>query len=449
MSCMCMKDSMKREIKPSIYNSFHCIAGACSYTCCQQWRIGVDEETQKKWNSLLIPEIQDNSGKRRKAKLSSCIVNSEGESILKLGSDHFCRLLDEEHLCRVVKQYGDACIPEACRLYPRQIQNFPDRTEFSLNPGCPEVVRLLAEYGAKLDVSSFSDQENDHLLTLRLFMHQILCSEDYSLSEALYVCQFLLEQASCEEHGNVSEKTEKWKKCSASLRISLNSVPQALPGNEASLIAISGTGLERSLRDLPIWKRYLEEMKSLQPSAEESLAEQNDLFLDLTAAYREQGMYSAFLEELCPAAEEFDPAKQEESLRECSCDQQKISEKLLKNIAATELFACGAPGEGLYELRILFQWVCLEIAAIRHAVLLSSLLDKVDGLKVSSEKKVPAQQSAQIPEWMEQSIVILARIMGFCHEDIFDYMEECFEEPLWSRDYLALIHPLNKKKERK
>ena len=45
---------MKREIKIDYYDKFNCIADKCSFTCCQEWKIAVDEDTYTKWKNLSI-----------------------------------------------------------------------------------------------------------------------------------------------------------------------------------------------------------------------------------------------------------------------------------------------------------------------------------------------------------------------------------------------------------
>lgn len=42
---------MKR-IRPDYYDKFTCIADQCSITCCQEWKIGVDADTNRKWKKF-------------------------------------------------------------------------------------------------------------------------------------------------------------------------------------------------------------------------------------------------------------------------------------------------------------------------------------------------------------------------------------------------------------
>lgn len=45
---------MKR-IRPDFYNEFHCIADSCTITCCQEWKIAVDPDTNQKWKKVSAP----------------------------------------------------------------------------------------------------------------------------------------------------------------------------------------------------------------------------------------------------------------------------------------------------------------------------------------------------------------------------------------------------------
>lgn len=34
---------------PDYYEAFHCLAGACPHTCCEKWKVVVDEETARRY----------------------------------------------------------------------------------------------------------------------------------------------------------------------------------------------------------------------------------------------------------------------------------------------------------------------------------------------------------------------------------------------------------------
>ena len=42
--------------KPEYYDEFVCTANKCPLTCCREWKIEVDDETNEKWKKLQAPE---------------------------------------------------------------------------------------------------------------------------------------------------------------------------------------------------------------------------------------------------------------------------------------------------------------------------------------------------------------------------------------------------------
>ena len=45
-----------KNYQPDYYNKFKCIADKCSITCCQEWKIAVDDATNRKWKKLSPPD---------------------------------------------------------------------------------------------------------------------------------------------------------------------------------------------------------------------------------------------------------------------------------------------------------------------------------------------------------------------------------------------------------
>ena len=41
-----------KNYQPDYYNNFKCIADKCSITCCQEWKIAIDDATNRKWKKL-------------------------------------------------------------------------------------------------------------------------------------------------------------------------------------------------------------------------------------------------------------------------------------------------------------------------------------------------------------------------------------------------------------
>ena len=42
--------------KPEYYDEFVCTADQCPFTCCREWKIEVDDQTNEKWKKLQAPE---------------------------------------------------------------------------------------------------------------------------------------------------------------------------------------------------------------------------------------------------------------------------------------------------------------------------------------------------------------------------------------------------------
>ena len=107
-----------RELYPAHYTRFHCIASSCDFTCCREWKIYADDAVFRKWQK---------------------------KGIRKVTEDLDCPHLAEDGLCRIITKYGEELIPETCRVFPREVREYPDRTERSLMLACPAVIDLLAE----------------------------------------------------------------------------------------------------------------------------------------------------------------------------------------------------------------------------------------------------------------------------------------------------------------
>ncbi len=174
---------MKR-IRPDFYNEFHCIADSCTITCCQEWKIAVDPDTNRKWKKKFLPPLM-----YRNKKESQCLYRKkDGLRVIQLDSDHRCPFLSENRLCRLVTAYGDKILSETCTTFPREIHRFPCHIEETLMPCCPAVIDLLEQ----ADASQFPDvptecdtplfQIRRNILRLLLPASSPVCSvEDYSI----------------------------------------------------------------------------------------------------------------------------------------------------------------------------------------------------------------------------------------------------------------------------
>ena len=44
-----------KQIRPDYYDHFSCTADQCPITCCQEWKISVDDHTNNCWKKLAPP----------------------------------------------------------------------------------------------------------------------------------------------------------------------------------------------------------------------------------------------------------------------------------------------------------------------------------------------------------------------------------------------------------
>lgn len=122
-----------KEIAPSIYKAFHCIADKCRHNCCIGWEIEIDEDT------LAFYRAQTgNFG----ARLRENIEVAQGYASFRLDVHDRCPFLNGQNLCEVYLTLGETALCQVCRDHPRFRNFFSDRTEVGLGLCCEEAARL-------------------------------------------------------------------------------------------------------------------------------------------------------------------------------------------------------------------------------------------------------------------------------------------------------------------
>lgn len=121
-------------IKPSYYDRFHCLAGACPDSCCHEWTVVVDEQSAARYRAL-----SGQLGDRLRGVLSV----EEGETILALTSDGRCPMWRQDGLCCIQAQLGADALCETCAQFPRLRHDYGDFVELGLELSCPEAARLI------------------------------------------------------------------------------------------------------------------------------------------------------------------------------------------------------------------------------------------------------------------------------------------------------------------
>ena len=116
---------MKPTVRPSFYDAFKCVGAACRVSCCTGFRFPLQRGEEKN-----LPEgtwTEDSRG--------LCFVTRPNGD---------CPFWTAGHRCPF--QHGDdqSELPGVCRVFPRIVTDYPDRTELCLDVLCPEVYRLIA-----------------------------------------------------------------------------------------------------------------------------------------------------------------------------------------------------------------------------------------------------------------------------------------------------------------
>ncbi len=115
-----LKENYMTIRKPEYYDEFVCTADKCPFTCCREWKIEVDDETNEKWKKLQAPE---NVYPVRK-NMSQYTQKKDNMRVIALNKKHICPFLNEQKLCRLVCTFGDDVLSKTCRIFPREIHKF-------------------------------------------------------------------------------------------------------------------------------------------------------------------------------------------------------------------------------------------------------------------------------------------------------------------------------------
>ena len=175
--------------KSASYDHFHCLAGACPDTCCQEWDIQVDPETAVYYDSMPGP-----MGETIRASLH----DEEGETILSLTGGH-CPMQGSDGLCLLQSQLGEQALCQVCREFPRIHHDYGNFMELNLELSCPEAARLLLQTPDILlppeEVLGGTEPDYDEdamavLLSARKEVLQLLLDPSFSTGEALTLVFF-------------------------------------------------------------------------------------------------------------------------------------------------------------------------------------------------------------------------------------------------------------------
>ena len=399
-----MSENRKPIIEPDFYKDFHCIGGQCSFTCCKEWKIAVDQETKKRWRKLSVPETVLESGRvpkhacrssLDKAHLSQFVMKKDGGEIIELLPNMRCPFLEDTELCRLVLDYGEECLSETCHVFPRETHEFANRTERTLVSCCPEIVDrlyVLKElHFMKLPYQdrAFLLEGKDKLFQIRNIMMYWLQDASVSNEVNLKRCLFMIL--------DLFDKKTKGKMLD--------------PGE--------------CLKEADV-EKLTEMILAMPKDTQASIEEQNALFLDVTENYRKEGRYQGLLNPLYAMAEQLSREFQEADAARmdvvCALHAEVVAAyaPLLRNYLVAEAFATLLiPGCTLRDMVLQLEWMIMEYVLIVHAMVLQRLCEDAP---------------LTYPKAREL-LILIARMTGYDGDEIEEYLRDSFENPVWPWGY--------------
>jgi len=379
---------MSQSVKINYYDTFKCIADQCSLTCCQEWRIAVDDTTKKKW---VGKQIQDDEI-QKEVVLCNCLKDDEGSSIIKLNKEKKCPFLNQEKLCKLVIGLGEEFLSHTCATFPRQKKEFEGRTEHSLSSCCPVVVDLMREMEPQLSEAKpvLANLEEVLAYEVRELMLTLMKDETYTLPERMLMIFY--------------------------------SVLELLETKKLTVEKIQAAGSQKQLQPL------INAIRKMPFSSIDALLESNELFLDVVENYRKQGLYVGYLESIAQKAEDLEADYEEDELLKKQATFENMLEEyqqLLKHYILAEIIGNGLmPESTLEDMVVAFEWIVMEYAVMKQALFLKWL--------EQGEKPLAY-------EIVRDYITVIARVTGYESDDIYEYLENSFEDVIWEWGYMAMV----------
>ncbi len=389
--------------RPSYYKNFKCIGSDCAFTCCREWAIGVDSKTLKKWQRLRLPDCT----------LSPADYVTDGQ--IQLNADGLCPFLDESHLCNMVKAHGEESLSNTCHTFPREWHVFDERTEETLSIACPEV------FDTVWNLERFEIEKSDRPIP---FSHP--AEEPEPCQELFFkIRDWFLEIL---QGDNISKNSHP-----VSTELALKIIFFfALDLYEAYVDDKLTDSFFEHYKKHNLYDQLVTEISRNESAPMDSMFEQNELLLDLSENYRNQGMYRQWLEPLCKAAKEMESATSIENIEKALEEFQQIwksNERHHRNILCEEIYStCLIPGGDLYSMVLKLQWIAITHAVYKQAMFLDWLKSR-DKASASGETSANSMLIA----------TIIFRMTGYSEADIEEYLENSFEDIIWEWPYFALV----------
>lgn len=170
-----------KHIYPSYYKKFKCIANKCPDSCCKDWDVVVDEESEGFYNT-----VNTEFGEKIR---NLTVTDNDGDRIF-VSQNGRCPFWNKDMLCDIYINLGEEHLCATCQNFPRITQDYTTFVEHTLSLACPEGARLILE--EENDYSEFecftynhSDELMEFLLKARVGTSEIFKNRKASFSERL------------------------------------------------------------------------------------------------------------------------------------------------------------------------------------------------------------------------------------------------------------------------
>lgn len=145
-------------VAPAAMAQFKCAADQCEWTCCQGWRVPVNQTHAEIFLKLnQSGETNTVEGFLKKVR-SSRRGKSKTNYYFDLPGteDRSCLFLNENRRCKLQERYGEDALCDTCLLFPRRLIQFDRSVQMTVSLACPETIRRLILTEERLRLTTLS-----------------------------------------------------------------------------------------------------------------------------------------------------------------------------------------------------------------------------------------------------------------------------------------------------
>ena len=168
-----------QDIYPKFYHEFRCIANRCEDSCCKDWDIDIDGETEEFYKT-----VQGPLGDKMRAML---VTDEYGERVFPCTNGR-CPFWNSDMLCDIYIGIGEEHLSQTCANFPRVAVDYGGFCEHILSFACPEAARFMlrntreaySDFGGERELNE-SGENGDYMSFLLKAREKTL---DYLLNDS-------------------------------------------------------------------------------------------------------------------------------------------------------------------------------------------------------------------------------------------------------------------------